>query len=228
MRAPIFAPVHREGWVFIVIFFVCSLLLSLISSTLGWIGFIITGWCVYFFRDPERMTPIRSGLIISPADGYVQAICQAAPPAELELEGEAWTRVSIFLSIFDVHINRIPCDGKVIKSAYRAGKFINASLDKASEDNERQALALITEEGYQVAFTQIAGLIARRIVCNVQEGQDVRAGERFGLIRFGSRVDIYLPKNTAPLVIIGQRVIAGESIIADFTSQEPERIGEIR
>lgn len=228
MRIPVLAPLHREGWVFVAIFLACALMLGLVSDTLGWIGIILTGWCVYFFRDPERVTPVRSGLVISPADGVIQAVTLANPPQELDLKGEDWTRISIFLSVFDVHVNRIPCDGKIIKSVYRPGKFINASLDKASEYNERQALAMVDSDGHEIAFVQIAGLIARRILCDVQEGQQVRAGERFGMIRFGSRVDIYLPKNITPLVIEGQRVIGGETVIADFSSQEPERIGEVR
>lgn len=228
MRIPVLAPLHREGWVFVAIFLACALILGLVSDTLGWIGIILTGWCVYFFRDPERVTPVRSGLVISPADGIIQAVTLANPPQELDLKGEDWTRISIFLSVFDVHVNRIPCDGKIIKSVYRTGKFINASLDKASEYNERQALAMVDPDGHEIAFVQIAGLIARRILCDVQEGQQVRAGERFGMIRFGSRVDIYLPKNITPLVIEGQRVIGGETVIADFSSQEPERIGEVR
>jgi phosphatidylserine decarboxylase len=228
MRIPVLAPLHREGWVFVAIFLACALMLGLVSDTLGWIGIILTGWCVYFFRDPERVTPVRSGLVVSPADGVIQAVTLANPPQELDLKGENWMRISIFLSVFDVHVNRIPCDGKIIKSVYRPGKFINASLDKASEYNERQALAMVDPDGHEIAFVQIAGLIARRILCDVQEGQQVRAGERFGMIRFGSRVDIYLPKNITPLVIEGQRVIGGETVIADFSSQEPERIGEVR
>jgi phosphatidylserine decarboxylase len=228
MRVPVLAPLHREGWVFVAIFLVCALILGLISDTLGWIGVILTGWCVYFFRDPERVTPIRPDLVISPADGFVQAIVQANPPQELGMKGEDWKRVSIFLSVFDVHVNRIPCDGTITKSVYHSGKFFNASLDKASEHNERQALTLMDKKGREIAFVQIAGLIARRILCDVQEKQEVRSGERFGMIRFGSRVDIYLPKGLSPLVIEGQRVIGGETIIADFSSQEPERVGEIR
>ena len=165
MRIPVLAPLHREGWVFVAIFLACALMLGLISDTLGWIGIILTGWCVYFFRDPERVTPVRSGLVVSPADGVIQAITLANPPQELDLKGEDWTRISIFLSVFDVHVNRIPCDGKIIKSVYRPGKFINASLDKASEYNERQALAMVDPDGHEIAFVQIAGLIARRILC---------------------------------------------------------------
>lgn len=228
MRVPVLAPLHREGWVFVTIFLVCTLILGLMSDTLGWIGVILTGWCVYFFRNPERVTPIRPDLVVSPADGFVQAIVLANPPQELGMKGEGWRRVSIFLSVFDVHVNRIPCDGRITQSIYHPGKFFNASLDKASEHNERQALVMTDKKGREIAFVQIAGLIARRILCDVQEGQEVRAGERFGMIRFGSRVDIYLPKDLSPLVIEGQRVIGGETVMADFSSQEPERVGEIR
>ncbi len=228
MRVPVMSPLHREGWVFVSIFFVCTLMLAWVSSFLGWIGLILTGWCAYFFRDPARMTPIRPGLIVSPADGFIQAIARVSPPQELGLQGEGWTRVSVFLSVFDVHINRIPCEGKIIKSVYHHGKFFNASLDKASEHNERQALALEHPDGHQIAFVQIAGLIARRILCHVSEQQSVRAGERFGMIRFGSRVDLYLPQGVAPLVMEGQRVIGGETVMADLESSEPERLGEVR
>lgn len=228
MRVPLMSPLHREGWVFVVIFFVCTLMLGFVSIFLGWIGLILTGWCAYFFRDPARVTPIRPGLIVSPGDGFIQAIAKAAPPAELSLEGDNWTRISIFLSVFDVHINRIPCEGTITRSVYHAGKFFNASLDKASIHNERQAVAMTDPQGREIAFVQIAGLIARRILCHINEGQTVRAGERFGMIRFGSRVDLYLPEGTAPLVIEGQRVIGGETVMADFTTSEPERIGEVR
>ena len=228
MRVPLMSPLHREGWVFVIIFFVCTLMLGFVSLFLGWIGIILTGWCAYFFRDPARVTPTRSGLIVSPGDGFIQSIVKASPPQELSLNGENWTRISIFLSVFDVHINRIPCEGTITKSVYHSGKFFNASLDKASVHNERQALAMIHPEGREIAFVQIAGLIARRILCHVNEGQTVRAGERFGMIRFGSRVDLYLPDGIAPLVIEGQRVIGGETIMADLISLEPERIGEIR
>lgn len=228
MRVPLMSPLHREGWVFVIIFFVCTLMLGFVSILLGVVGIILTGWCAYFFRDPARVTPTRPGLIVSPGDGFIQAITTASPPPELSLEGDNWTRISIFLSVFDVHINRIPCDGTLTKSVYHPGKFFNASLDKASLHNERQAIAMVDPQGRELAFVQIAGLIARRILCHVSEGQAVRAGERFGLIRFGSRVDLYLPNNVVPLVIEGQRVIGGETVMADFTISEPERIGEVR
>lgn len=228
MQVPIMPKIHKEGWIFIAIFAAVAVLLSLASSFLGWLGFILTAWCASFFRDPERMTPVRRGLIISPADGFVQMITKVPPPEELGLKGDGWTRVSIFLSVFDVHINRIPIDGTITKSVYHPGKFFNASLDKASVHNERQSLAVELEDGREVAFVQIAGLIARRIRCDVFEGQKVRAGERFGLIRFGSRVDVYLPKGVNPLLIEGQRAVAGETIIADLDSSEEQRVGEVR
>lgn len=219
-------PVHKDGWKFIAAFACISLLLAFISSELGWVGVLLTGWCVYFFRDPERVTPLREGLLISPADGIVSTIVpDSAPPAELELEGNNWTRVSIFLNVFDVHVNRIPMDGTIIKTVYYPGKFFNASLDKASEHNERQGIALKTPDKREIAFVQIAGLIARRILCEVQEEQMVKAGERYGMIRFGSRVDVYLPDGVVPLVIKGQRMIGGETIIADLLSDETQRKG---
>jgi phosphatidylserine decarboxylase len=228
MRPPFLAPVHREGWIFVGLFFICALLLNQFSSFLGVIGFILTGWCLYFFRDPQRITPLREGLVISPADGLVLSIIKANPPSELELKEGNWQRISIFLNVFDVHINRIPMDGRIKKSIYYPGKFFNASLDKASEFNERQSLVLEVKKGREIAFVQIAGLIARRIRCDVQENQLVQAGERYGLIRFGSRVDLYLPEETPLCVIEGQKVIGGETIIADFNSKESSRFGAIR
>ncbi|OFX11193.1 MAG: phosphatidylserine decarboxylase [Alphaproteobacteria bacterium RIFOXYD12_FULL_60_8] len=180
------------------------------------------------------MTPIREGLIVSPADGVVQTIQKAVPPPELEMGEEPLTRIAVFMNVFNVHVNRCPADGKVIKSHYRPGAFLNASLDKASQDNERQALRLKlsgTKTGVkdkEIAFVQIAGLVARRIKCDVVEGQDLKAGERFGLIRFGSRVDVYLPDGVSPLVAVGQLALAGETVLADLTSKEKDRLGETR
>ena len=225
MLQSITIPIHRDGWKFIAIFAGFSLFLAYLSSDLGWLGVLLTGWCVYFFRDPVRVTPIKSGAIISPADGIVSNITTAAPPAELGLSGNDWTRISIFLNVFDVHVNRIPIDGTIVKTVYHPGKFFNASLDKASEHNERQAIALQTHDHKTIAFVQIAGLIARRIVCEVREGQDVKAGSRYGLIRFGSRADVYLPAGTAPLIVKGQRMIGGETILADLDSNESQREG---
>ena len=200
----------------------------MVSEPLGWIGAVLTAWCVYFFRDPERVTPSRKGLMVSPADGVVQSVDPAVPPAELEMGDAARPRVCVFMNVFNVHVNRIPCDGTITKLAYRPGKFFNASLDKASEFNERQGVRMSTTDGAAIAFVQIAGLVARRILCGLSEGQSVLAGERFGLIRFGSRVDVYLPEGVTPLVIPGQKTIAGETVIADFRAQEPPRTGDIR
>ncbi len=183
---------------------------------LGLVGVVLTLWCVYFFRDPERFTPTREGLIISPADGVVQLIDKAAPPPELDMGDEERERVCVFMNVFNVHVNRVPIDGIIRRIAYRPGRFLNAALDKASIDNERQSYCLETDSGHDIAFVQIAGLVARRIICQAQEGQPVEAGQRFGLIRFGSRVDVYLPKGTKPLVVLGQSMIAGETVIADM------------
>jgi phosphatidylserine decarboxylase len=218
-------PIHPAGWMFIAIFAIVSLGLSMLSSFLGWIGVIATGWCVYFFRDPARITPLREGLVVSPADGVVQKISSVIPPAELALgEGER-TRISIFLNVFNVHVNRVPMEGSISKMHYHAGKFFNAALDKASEENERQSIQITTPEGQTLGVVQIAGLVARRILCDLKEGQSVKTGERFGIIRFGSRVDVYLPVGTIPAVIEGQVAVGGETILADMKSSEPQRVG---
>lgn len=222
----VFVPINRAGWPFIGGFAAVTLVLWVLSTPLGWIGVVLTCWCAYFFRDPPRVTPRRDGLVISPADGVVQSTDPAAPPPELGLGDAPRTRVSVFMNVFDVHVNRIPIDGAVTRLCYRPGRFFNASLDKASEHNERQSVLMKTADGAVVAFVQIAGLVARRIRCHITEGQAVRAGERFGLIRFGSRVDVYLPDGVAPLVVVGQRAVAGETVIADLASQEPARQGE--
>ena len=224
----VLVPVHRAGWPFIGGFFVIAVALGFLWPALFWIGLVATAWCVYFFRDPPRVTPVREGLVVSPADGRVQFVGQARPPPELELGEGPYTRVGIFLNVFDVHVNRIPVDGRVTGLHYRHGTFVNAALDKASEDNERQAVCLETADGRRLGVVQIAGLVARRIVCDLKEGQAVRGGERFGLIRFGSRVDVYLPEGVAPLVAVGQRAVGGETVLADLTSQEPARAGEER
>jgi phosphatidylserine decarboxylase len=224
-------PIHREGWRFLALFAVATLLLFWLFRPLGWVGLALTAWCAYFFRDPERVTPVRDGLVVSPADGVVLPITEAPPPPELEMGPAPLTRVSVFMNVFDVHVNRSPCGGRIVKRAYRPGRFINASFDKASEDNERLALRLALEEGDQpreLVVVQIAGLVARRILCEVDEGARLRAGERIGMIRFGSRVDVYLPSGSSPLVAEGQRMIAGETVIADLHSREPARPGEIR
>ena len=224
----VLVPINRAGWPFIGVFAAVTAVVAYYNEPLGWIGVILTLWCAYFFRDPDRTTPIRDGLVISPADGVVQGIGPAVPPEEIGLGDSPRNRISIFMNVFDVHVNRIPIAGTINKLAYRPGKYFNASLDKASEFNARQSFHLKTEDGADVGVVQIAGLIARRIKCDLTEEQPVLAGERFGLIRFGSRVDVYLPDGVPPMVAIGQRTIAGETVIADFRAQEPPRNGEVR
>lgn len=220
-------PIHPEGVIFGSIFFIITLVLGHLFVPLGWIGFVLTLWCLYFFRNPKRVTPTREGLVISPADGVVQSIQEIMPPKSLGLDGPR-VRVSIFMNVFNVHVNRVPFGGTVKKILYHPGKFLNASLDKASEDNERQSIVVETADKTLIAFTQIAGLIARRIRCDVKEGDSVQTGQVFGLIRFGSRVDIFLPPEVSPLVCIGQTMVAGETVLADFDSGESARHGEIR
>ena len=221
-------PVHPEGYRFIAVFAVATLLLFLVSDVLGAVGLVLTVWCYYFFRDPPRVTPVREGLVVSPADGVVSMIAPAVPPAELGLGAEPMTRVSVFMNVFDCHVNRAPVGGRVARVAYHPGKFLNASLDKASEDNERNGLVIELGDGRRLGVVQIAGLVARRIVCFVAEGASLRTGERFGLIRFGSRLDVYLPDAVAPLCSVGQAAVAGETVIADLASAEPPRVGEVR
>ena len=223
-----FINVRPEGHLFIVIFVVVAIVFFTVAQWLGFIGIILVGWCIYFFRDPDRVTPIEDGLIISPADGVIQMVGDAAPPPELDMGEVPMRRVSIFMNVFDCHVNRIPIDGEIIKNSYRPGKFLNASLDKASEDNERRSLVIRTEKGVKVVFVQIAGLVARRIVCWVDQGQSLRAGERYGMIRFGSRIDVYLPKGTRLTAIPGQRAVAGETPIAQLGNSEEDQQGEWR
>jgi phosphatidylserine decarboxylase len=220
--------IHGAGWPFIAIGAVATVLLGWIWPPLGWLMAVVTAWVAYFFRDPDRVTPTRPGLVISPADGRVQMITRAAPPAELGMGDALLTRVSIFLNIFDVHVNRLPVDGKISALNYRPGKFLNAALDKASEDNERMSMRITMDDGRDIAAVQIAGLVARRIRCDVLVGQTVRAGARYGLIRFGSRCDVYLPEGVVPQVMVGQRAIAGETVLADLLSSEAPRSGEVR
>lgn len=209
-------PMHKEGRKFVAVFAIITLLLALIWEPLFWFGAGLTVWCYYFFRDPERSVPQQDGLILSPADGVVSLISTLPAPPELGLGDEPRVRVSVFMNVFNCHVNRAPFDGKVTKIVYHKGKFVNASLDKASEHNERNGLALETTNGASIGVVQIAGLVARRIVCFVQEGEQLRAGERFGLIRFGSRLDVYLPPEIQPLVSVGQTAVAGETILADL------------
>ncbi len=218
----IFVPIHKEGYPFIAIAAVASLVLGHLWEPFGWVGLIITIWICYFFRDPPRVTPQREGLVISPADGRVSMIVQAVPPPELEMAPEPMTRISVFMNVFDCHVNRSPVSGTLKKMVYIPGLFLNAELDKASDDNERNALLIETSSG-SIAVVQIAGLVARRIVPFVKEGAVFAAGERFGLIRFGSRLDVYLPQGVKPLVSEGQTAIAGETVLADFRNVEPAR-----
>jgi phosphatidylserine decarboxylase len=215
-------PIHREGLPFIGIFALVTLMLYFLWSPLLWIGTALTIWCALFFRDPPRVTPVREGIVVSPADGRVSKVINAVPPPELQLGDRPLPRVSIFMSVFDCHVNRSPVTGRIERIVYKPGKFLNADLDKASEDNERNAL-VITGANVRVGVVQIAGLIARRIKCFVRQGATLGAGERIGMIRFGSRVDVYLPEGTRPLVAEGQSSIAGETVVADLRSPDRER-----
>jgi phosphatidylserine decarboxylase len=208
-------PIHREGWPFIAAFAGAAVLLGLFSTTLFWIGLILTAWCTYFFRDPQRITPLDDRFVVSPADGVVSAVTLATPPRELGLGGAEMTRISVFMDVFSCHVNRAPVRGRISKVEHRPGKFLNAELDKASSDNERNALVIDSPNGPVVAV-QIAGLVARRIVCWVEAGCNIGVGERFGLIRFGSRVDVYLPREAAVRVAIGQTAVGGETVLAEF------------
>lgn len=228
MLETVLVPINRAGWPFIGLFAAAAAGMAWVSEPLGWVGAVLTLWCVYFFRDPDRTTPTRDDLVVAPADGEVCLIDEAVPPPELNMGETPMPRVCIFMNVFNVHVNRTPLAGTVTGLAYVPGRFINASLDKASEHNERQCVRLTTAGGKDIAFVQIAGLVARRIVCYLTEGQELRTGERFGLIRFGSRVDTYLPDGVAPLVSKGQTTIAGETVIADLRAQEPAREGEVR
>ncbi len=216
MHETFLKPMHPEGRRFVAIFAGVTIVLFLIADELGWIGVGLTIWCYYFFRDPERVTPTRPGVIVSPADGVVSLIEAAVPPSELGLPDTPLTRVSVFMSVFDCHINRAPVAGSVHTVAYRPGKFFNASLDKASADNERNGVVIEMEDGRLLPVVQIAGLVARRIVCFTEKGAALARGERFGLIRFGSRLDVYLPEGVIPQVRVGQTMIAGESVLAEI------------
>ena len=215
-------PIHPEGYPFIGGFALASLILFWVWTPLGWIGTVLTVWCALFFRDSARVTPVREGVVVSPADGRISMITQVLPPAELGLGDKPLTRVSVFMSVFNCHVNRAPVAGRIERIVYRPGAFINAELDKASEDNERNSLVIGTSQG-RIGVVQIAGLVARRIVCFAKEGQAIGAGERFGLIRFGSRLDVYLPLGTKALVSEGQTAIAGETILADLVSDDTAR-----
>ncbi len=218
-----FVPIHPQGYPFIGGFALASLILFWIWTPLGWLGTLLTLWCAYFFRDPPRVTPVREGIVVSPADGRVSRVTNALPPDELGLGNKPLARISIFMSVFDCHVNRSPAAGRIERIVYRPGKFLNADLDKASEDNERNALVIATA-GARIGVVQIAGLIARRIVSFKREGEMIGAGERFGMIRFGSRLDVYLPEGAKPLVAEGQISTAGETVLADLRLPDDGRI----
>ena len=217
------APVHRDGHKFVLIAGGLAVVGFLIWAPLGWLLTLVALFVAYFFRDPERVTPLRDGLVISPADGRVSAIETVKPPAEMGLDATERLRISIFLSVLDVHINRAPVAGRIKRSIYVPGLFLNAAVDKASEENERRAIVIEQPDGSEIGAVQIAGLIARRIVTFKGEGDSIGVGERFGLIRFGSRVDVYLPPGRTCLVAVGQTMIGGETVLADLKSVEPER-----
>jgi phosphatidylserine decarboxylase len=216
------SPIHPQGYPFVGGFALASLILFLIWAPLGWIGTVATLWCAYFFRDPPRVTPVRDGIVVAPADGRVSQITNALPPAELGLSDRPLPRISIFMSVFDCHVNRSPVSGRIERVVYRPGKFLSADLDKASEDNERNAF-VIAAPGFRIGVIQIAGLVARRIVPFSREGDLVAAGQRIGMIRFGSRVDVYLPEGTRALAAEGQIAIAGETVLADLKAVDAGR-----
>jgi len=218
------SPIHPQGYPFVGGFAFVSLVLFWLWPPLGWLGTLATLWCAYFFRDPQRVTPVREGLVVAPADGRISQIANAVPPPELALGSRPLPRVSIFMSVFNCHINRSPIAGRIERVAYRPGKFLSADLDKASEDNERNAFVIATAGGVRIVVIQIAGLVARRIVPFSREGEAVAAGQRIGMIRFGSRVDVYLPEGTRPLVSEGQTSLAGETVIADLRAADPARM----
>lgn len=225
MLRRVLAPLHPDGFKFVAVGVVATLLLFLLWAPAAWAAAVATLWMVYFFRDPWRVTPTRPGLLISPADGIVVSIAAATPPPELAMGDLAVVRIGIFLNVFDVHVTRAPVGGRVAAMRYTKGRFVNASLDKASEHNERLAIRIAPPEGPDVAFVLVAGLVARRIVCNLYDGQQVATGQRIGIIRFGSRVDIYCPPPYVPMVVAGQRMVGGETVLADRFATEPPRQG---
>jgi phosphatidylserine decarboxylase len=231
IKSSVFVPIHPAGTPFIAIFAILTIFIGWLWAPLYFLGLILTVWCIYFFRNPNRVTPILSGvnknnLIIAPADGKIIEISDITPNEEIGLPSGEWQRVCIFMNVFDVHVNRSPMLGKITFKNYIPGLFFNASLDKASMHNERLILGMDTENGKKIAFVQIAGLVARRIICDVDKGSLLKAGEVFGLIRFGSRVDIYFPKEVSTLVLVGQKTISGETIIGDFTKSNKSVKGQ--
>lgn len=221
--ADVLVPIHRDGHKFVAVGLGLALLLFLVWPALGWLALLASGLIAYFFRDPDRVTPLRVGLVIAPADGRIVAVEKVRPPQELGFGDRERTRISIHLSVFDVHVNRSPVAGRIVRSVYVPGAFYNPTLDKSSEENERRALIIATESGTEIAVAQIAGIVSRRIVTFAGEGDSLGVGQRFGLIRFGSRVDVYLPPDWPAHVAVGQRTIAGETVLADLASDEPER-----
>lgn len=225
MLRRVLAPLHPDGIRFVVAGIVATILLFLIAKPAGWIAAVATLWIIYFFRDPWRVTPLRDGVLVSPADGIVTSVTQAPPPPELEMGEVAVARIGIFLSLFDVHVNRTPIDGRVAALRYTKGRFLDAGRDDASLHNERMAIRVAPPAGPEIAFVQVAGRIARRIVCDLREGQRIAAGQRIGIIRFGSRVDIYCPPPYVTMVVAGQRMVGGETVIADRLVSQPVRQG---
>ena len=221
-------PIHKEGTKFILIFAIATAILALMSSFLGLVGVVLTLWCVYFFRDPERFTPQGEDLVISPADGVVNAVeTGVSAPEELGLpKGDKWTKISVFLNVFNVHVNRAPISGKIVNLDYQQGQFLSANLSEASSQNERQSAIVETKKGQKIIFIQIAGLVARRIVCDLHEGQEVSAGERYGIIRFGSRADIYLPANAKVNALVGQTMIGGETVIGELVATKSKAVAK--
>tara|TARA_B100000575_G_scaffold281113_1_gene271398 strand:- start:1851 stop:2498 length:648 start_codon:yes stop_codon:yes gene_type:complete len=213
MLNSIFPKIHKEGYKFLAISILATFIILIFSKFFGAIFFLITIWVYYFFRDPERFSINDDNYLVSPADGLITDISERSGPEELRLENTSFTKVSIFMNVFNCHVNRIPSSGKIEEIYYKPGKFLNASLDKASEENERNYFKVKLTNGEEIIIVQIAGLIARRIVCEVEQGQDLKQGDRIGMIRFGSRVDIYF-KNKKVLAKLGQNVVAGESLIA--------------
>ena len=225
MLRKVLAPLHPDGFKFVLAAALATVLLFLLWTPAGWAAAVVTLWMVYFFRDPWRVTPTREGLLVSPADGIVTSVTPARPPPELEMGEVEVTRIGIFLNIFDVHVTRAPIGGRVVALRYTKGRFVNASHEEASLNNERMAIRVAPPEGPEVAYVQIAGLVARRIVCDLREGQRIVVGQRMGIIRFGSRVDVYCPPPYVTMVVAGQRMVGGETVLADRFAQEPSRQG---
>ncbi|MGC6485421.1 MAG: phosphatidylserine decarboxylase [Candidatus Puniceispirillales bacterium] len=216
IKQSLFVPIHPAGWPFIAIFALVGILLSLLWEPFFTVGLLLTLWCVYFFRNPVRVTPDDPDAVIAPADGRIIGVEELPPPEELDLPEGKYIRIAIFMNVFDVHVNRAPMTGVITDKFYFPGIFVNASLDKAAAENERLGLVMKTDQGPTIGFIQIAGLVARRILCDAVEGDRLAAGEHYGIIRFGSRVDVWLPKPCKPMVLAGQRSLAGETVLARF------------